>query len=409
MNKLLRLFSKNNLIKLFLLFLPLSIILGNAAINLNIFILIILYFLSVNFEELIKKYKYQIILLFLSLLVNIFFSNNPSLAFRGSLSIIKMVLFFLSLSFFFSNRYYLNCFISSLFYTLIFVIFDTYLQFFNGQDLFGFKISSGHGQRLSGPFGDEYIVGAFILKTIFFVVNFNFFKKNLLRYSFLCLSLIIVILSMQRMPIILLIASLILYLLFDSKINYKSKLISLFVIILIPTLVLINSTSFKKHLIDRTFEQIGIVQTKKEQKTIHYNFFDSQWGAHFLTAWEIFLDNKITGSGLKNFRVVCKDKRYDAIKSAEFKARCSTHPHNIYYELMSETGILGIAIFLFLLVSLYRHVNLFSLTFINKNPELIVMTFIFLWPIQTTGSLYSTWSGIFYSIYFAYFITKTNQ
>ena len=36
---------------------------------------------------------------------------------------------------------------------------------------------------------------------------------------------------------------------------------------------------------------------------------DNHHKAHFLTAIEIFKDNKITGSGIKTFRVACHNKK----------------------------------------------------------------------------------------------------
>ena len=51
-----------------------------------------------------------------------------------------------------------------LFLLLIFVLVDSYIQFIFGKDLFGYVATDNHGRRLSGPFGDEYVVGSFILK-----------------------------------------------------------------------------------------------------------------------------------------------------------------------------------------------------------------------------------------------------
>ena len=47
-------------------------------------------------------------------------------------------------------------------------------------------------------------------------------------------------------------------------------------------------------------------------------------------------DNKILGIGPKNFRIKCKEKKYQISELT-----CSTHPHNTVLQLMSETGILG--------------------------------------------------------------------
>ena len=62
-------------------------------------------------------------------------------------------------------------FINILTIVILFTLFDTFWQFLFKKDLFGYYLIESHGNRLSGPFGDEYIVGGFILKSIFFTSN----------------------------------------------------------------------------------------------------------------------------------------------------------------------------------------------------------------------------------------------
>ena len=35
---------------------------------------------------------------------------------------------------------------------------------------------------------------------------------------------------------------------------------------------------------------------------------DTSWGSHYVTSYEIFLDNKIFGTGLKSFRIECQNE-----------------------------------------------------------------------------------------------------
>ena len=67
-------------------------------------------------------------------------------------------------------------------------------------DLFGYEISSSHGRRLTGPFGDESVAGTFISK-LFFIstlayINLSFSEKILI--PLMMVSLIIVILTNER-------------------------------------------------------------------------------------------------------------------------------------------------------------------------------------------------------------------
>ena len=133
---------------------------------------------------------------------------------------------------------------------------------------------------------------------------------------------------------------------------------------------------------------------------------DNHHKAHFLTAIEIFKNNKVTGSGIRTFRVECQKSEYKNINSIYSAHRCTTHPHNFYLEVLSETGILGIAILLslnlYILLQLVRN-------FWDKKEKRNEILFIFcnfvilFWPLQTTGSFFSSWNGVFYWIFFSFF------
>ena len=170
--------------------------------------------------------------------------------------------------------------------------------------------------------------------------------------------------------------------------------------------------SIRDHLIFRTFDQMAInldnnfVLKNKKSKSSQRLFFDSQWGAHFLTAYHIFLDHPIFGSGIKTFRNECSNNKYDKIDSDSKKIRCNTHPHNIYLEIISEAGLsLFLLFLLFNLILLYKlFLNILNNNNNNKDLSLIVFcNFILLFfPFQTTGSFFSTWNGIYYWLTYAF-------
>ena len=99
------------------------------------------------------------------------------------MGVIKYILFFIVLTVFFSKKNN-NKYLSLIFFiSLNFVLFDTLIQYFFGTDMFGYskelKIGSDlTSSRLSGPFGDELIVGGY-LKNIFPISLLWFvFPKN---------------------------------------------------------------------------------------------------------------------------------------------------------------------------------------------------------------------------------------
>ena len=69
---------------------------------------------------------------------------------------------------------------------------------------------------------------------------------------------------------------------------------------------------------------------------------NNPWYGHsklFNTAIDLWQKNKIFGSGIKSFRVKC----VKIIKHTKNRM-CSNHPHNYYFEILTETGVVGLVI-----------------------------------------------------------------
>ena len=80
---------------------------------------------------------------------------------------------------------------------------------------------------------------------------------------------------------------------------------------------------------------------------------ETQYGAHYKAAIKIFKNYPYFGVGLKNFRNESpKDIYEDNTASNIF--RVATHPHQLHFEFLSETGIFGYFSFLiFIIYSLF--------------------------------------------------------
>jgi len=132
------------------------------------------------------------------------------------------------------------------------------------------------------------------------------------------------------------------------------------------------------------------------------SFKDTQWGAHWLTAIEISKDNFLFGSGVRTFRIVCQ--KYDTIDSFRKDSRCSTHPHNIYLEILSETGLIGLILILLFFFNFVK-------SLINKknNKTLTIalgaLILALIFPLKPTGAFFSSWYGsiLWYLIGYYYF------
>ena len=110
----------------------------------------------------------------------------------------------------------------------------------------------------------------------------------------------------------------------------------------------------------------------------------------------MFEKNRILGVGPRNFRNYCDDEKY---KISNFS--CSTHPHNIYVQILAELGLIGftfmISIFLIFLINICKHIylsfkgkNLFS----DSQICLISSMLISIWPFIPTGNFFNNWLSI---------------
>jgi len=375
---------------------PFSIILGNLVLNTISLITILLFFLLVFKKKKIffdyKNYFYFLFVLILLLFINLFLSSNFNLSVISILGFIRYYLLFLIILFCLDNiSDFKKVFTNIIFFLILFVVLDVLFQHFFLTDIFGYEVNESHGRRLSGPFGDEGIAGSFISK-LFFLSFFYFYKNNLVKkfiFPILILTIITVILTNERSASIMFLSgTLIFFIFYKANFFYKFTLFS-FAILSIVILFNLNN-NLKSHFID-----------------IPLKFFkDNHHKAHFLASYEIFKDNKVFGSGIKTFRYICAEEKYEKINTKFAHKRCSTHPHNMYLEIISEMGILGLIVIILinLYILFFLTINFFKKTHLRQEILFLFCSFFILfWPFQTTGAFFSTWNGIFYWIFFSYF------
>ena len=106
-----------------------------------------------------------------------------------------------------------------------------------------------------------------------------------------------------------------------SELNLKIKL-SFFLLIPILILIIVNDSGKKHRMVDNTINSIKNLQ------------FSTYHTDHYKTALNMYNDKKIIGHGPKSFRFKCSDPKYKVSKNS-----CSTHPHNTYLQLLSETEL----------------------------------------------------------------------
>ena len=355
-------------------------------------------------KVLVKKNVLKLGLFLLMLfIINIGLTVDLFLSIKGSLGILKYLIFFLAFVYFLESETNNKLFFRLIFFIILFVVIDTLIQYLFGSDIFGNEFTTTHGKRLSGPFGDEYVVGAYLSKLIFVgIIYLIQIKKNeYYNYCYLGVLLAIIFLSQERSAFFISLISSIFFILFYNS-AIKHKIIFLVMIITCISLFLkFDNYSYNKYF-KETFLQLGLTDKIHLRDAIKGHkintFWDSRYGAHFMTAYEIYLDNKFFGSGIKTFRKVCALSKYEKIESRYADLRCNTHPHNIYFEILSEGGLLLFITFCLLILFLVikNFISFFKED--SKNLYLVNLSILIVlfFPLQTTGSFFSTFNGVFY-------------
>ena len=385
-------------------------IIGNFAINFVSIISCILLISVILSDKPHLKLNIKELTIFLSvvllLFINLIYSESLIFSVKKIFGLIKYII--LSAAIFYcclhSEKFYLT-FLKIIFFTVLFVSVDSLIQYFFYYDIFGFETKLFLNQnneiihkRLTGPFGNELVPGSFIAKFGFLSLTLlSIKKKNTLTYFFLFFYILVIFLTGERSAFIMIIFTSLIFIILCNK-SYLIKILLILTLIIFFTFMFQNNRNTLNH-----YKNFNLTKSSETISIIN-NFQDTQWGAHYLTAIEIFKENIFFGSGLGSFRFKCSDKSYDNINSKLKYARCSSHPHNIYLEILSETGIFIFFLFIFLNIKIFY--SLFREIFFKKNELglLLFCNYIVLFnPFQTTGSFFSTWTGIFYWIFLSYF------
>ena len=415
-----------NLIILIISLLPFFFITGPFLTDLNSIIIgiIFLYIISKEkkWQELFNNYYFiYFLVIFFYLNLNSFFSFNKEISFSKSLPFIRIIIFIFALSFFLQRftqiyKYFFYCFI----FFLSLMLLDSFIQLLFGYNIFGLKIE--YQNRVSSFFDDELIMGSYmtrllpIIMSITFIIDYK--KKYFINFIILIISTILVFLSAERLAMFYLISFLIFYFLITRKYIFK------FFIAIICLLFLIHSYNqiFTLRIIDSTIKQIK--QTKSITSYRH--------SLHYKTAFDMFLDKKIFGHGLKAFRYICSDYKYESLIKEkqdkdiliygekaysyikEHKNGCNTHPHNIYLEFLSELGLIGFllffTIFLYALFNIISFLIKFYIFKINDNliisKNLILFgIFIQMFPLLPSGSYFNNYMLLIFHISVGFYLS----
>ncbi len=385
-----------NLTSIIIYLYPISLIFSPFLSNSIIFFIGIYGLINIKnfqFENLIKNKLILYFLLFWTIICfRSFFTDHVLFSLKSSLLFIKYLFFIIGFIYVIkTKKNFLNQFLKFFLIIYLVIIFDALIQFFIGINLLGYNADLIENNRISGLFGDQLILGSFIVRFTFLLIGLIYYTnlkfKNIYILLLIFLSFSTCLISGERSALALSIMSIIFYFILTNSIKWKPKLL----IFIFLSCIITAGTVFSDKINHRMKMTVSDINTSE-----HILMFTQGHGNHFKTAFNLFKDKKFFGHGANMFRKKCSDIEYFVKPYG-----CSTHPHNIYIQILAETGLVG---FIFIIIIFFticwyslKHIYMkyyLRRQFLNEYEICILTCFLInFWPLIPTGNFFSSSFG----------------
>jgi len=405
--------SFNNVSKfltlIFFGFLPVSYIYGNSTINLNLILLNLLFLAncihtnnwSWTKDNLFKSLLFLYFFLILNSTIAYYVGHNVQTeGIIRSFSFIKFILLIFAFKILISKYEMLKKIMKIWLIIILVFIFDIFFEKLIGNNILGYI--SPDGTRIVSFFKNELVVGGFVFcfgsaVASFYLSDHNAEKK--FTTLFLLIIPVAVFITGERANFI---KSTILFLLIIIFIDRYRLIINKKIILSIVLISITLLFNFSKNLTIKYTEFFNRINFVEKDEKIINRIQDIKYFAHWDTAIKIFKNYPILGIGNKNFRNECgKDKYYN--KDLKFTGhRCSTHPHQIHFEILSEHGLIGYTIIIFILTKFLFN----NFSYYKDKKEIFYFSnatylLLFFTPLLPGGGVFSTFNGTFFWIIFS--------
>lgn len=364
--------------------------------SLGLIFLIIKNNLKVNSRIFSYFFIFYIYLVFCSL-----FSAVPIQSLSSSLPYIRFIFFIFFISFFL-DKVTFKAILYSFFFVYFLLLVDGLFQIKTGYNSIGFPLEQSG--RVSSFFGRHLILGSFISKTfpilVFLIFYLNIKYKFYFYFATVIVSTILVYISRERSALFVYIVCL-----FFSTFLIERKYF--FKVVFIAFLQFLFVLFLYQSPMQRIFTHTKLQLFNKGDS---FAIFSIRHELHYITAFRIFKDSPIIGSGPNSFRHLCEKKPYsvndlllDNSKYAELKKiyenGCNTHPHHLYLQILSETGIIGFIFMLIFYLFICKSLFYCFLEYIRNrviNNEIIIFAYYFsvFFPLLPSGNFFNNYYNI---------------
>ena len=270
---------------------------------------------------------------------------SPADSYGRALPFVRFVLFAAALQhWLLTDSGTLRTFLQTLAAAVAFVVIDCLYQYAMGVDLLG-KTAEGDF-RLSGPFNND-VAGTFLAKVSLPLLGWWFVwaaHRRHLSWSvggLLALTIgIVILLTGERTALVSYAMGAGFLVLAVRSVRRPLLLIGLLGMIGVGTLIA-NQGELRERFIGHTTADFQ-------------DFWNNRYGIIFVHAIDAWKQAPVTGVGLKNFRLTCETGNFR--HRGEIATWCFNHPHTPYLELLSETGVVGLSLFLVLIALIVKEI-----------------------------------------------------
>ena len=199
--------------------------------------------------------------------------------------------------------------------------------------------------------------------------------------------------------------------LFLVKASILLKAINISFLFLFIILLINFSENFKSRYIS------NITYSSNTNLNFIDSYLTSEYGSHTISSYFIFKENLFFGVGTKNFRKECLNqvnkvtqtlKKIDENKGRIYPDGCGSHPHQIYNEILSEHGLIGLVVLIFIFLKLFlRNFSLNNKLNLNSICLIYLMTYFI--PILPSGSFFSTLTSTFFWINYLFYTANLGK
>ena len=399
-----------NLNFILLMFLPISLLIGSAVINFVIIsfdILFLIDFIKKKEKKIFnEKSIYFLIIIWFYLIINSFIGIDFENSIVRSIGFIRFIILAVGINYYF--RKYYNYFLNNIIkiWSIIFIIVTIDLIF---ETTFGFNLTgnvSPDKGRLSGFLGEELKIGNYYFGFILITLSYLLlkFKNNYTLFLFSIIFIIVSLLIGERSNFLKVLFILPLFLFFFENKNFFRKIFIIFISVSILFSIVYTNNNYKTRFWEMLIEplkKVNMNPIESLKKTMH--------GAHYNAAIQIFIENKLSGIGLKNFRKISGDAKYKNTDYQYTDYRQTTHPHQMHFEILSELGLIGYILFgLFFYMSISNSLKIYikSKNLFQLSSMLFIIATII--PLLPSGSFFTTYTAsIFWINYGLLFYKKS--